>query len=123
MASSWRHFPWLLGLGLAPLLGGSVGLEGKAVVGLLFGISLFLLALHVGGRGEISPVTPSLLRWGVLVCIILALVPLPRNWIEILSPQHAALVTAFPVHAAEGVATKTSWSMLTLSPVRTIERL
>ncbi|HSH93532.1 MAG TPA: hypothetical protein VK968_05265, partial [Roseimicrobium sp.] len=94
----WRHFPWLAGLTLAPLLFGSVNPDGQAVVGLLVGVSLLLLA------SRSAPVTPASgalkLLWMLPACLAVTLVPLPATVIHWLSPETGALATAFPTSGA-----------------------
>jgi len=113
----WRHYPWLGGLLLAPFAFGCVTVEGQVVVGLLFGLSLFLLSPELRGRGvEGWPLWCCGLAWFLLV---LPLVPLPAGVVSLLSPERVRLARAFPLSADETLF----WLPATLSPARTVQRL
>ncbi|MEW6305543.1 MAG: O-antigen ligase family protein [Verrucomicrobiota bacterium] len=114
--SLWRQYPWLLGLCLAPILYGSVTAEGKAVVGLLLGVSLLLLALDM----EVAaPVVPKRWAWLCAVLLVLPLVPLPSPVVGLLNPKALELVREFPVEQGRAP----SWLCLSVSPAGTAERL
>ena len=116
-SSLWRHYPWLLGVCLAPLLFGSVTIEGQVIVGALLGTSLLLLATRLHGLSDAT--SPKLWRWLGLLLLVFPLVPLPLGLVELLSPERVRLAREFPVTA--GVVPH--WLPLTLSPARTLQRL
>ena len=93
--STWRHFPWLLGLMLSPLLFGAVNADGQAAVGALIGLSFFLLAPRLA-----SPPGPTRTRptWTLVMIalVFLPFIPLPIGIIHWIAPQKAALALAFP---------------------------
>jgi O-antigen ligase len=112
----WRHYPWLTALAAAPLLFGSVTAEGQAVVGLLLGLSLLLLAEELG-RGQ-ETWLPRWWRWLALAGLVIYLIPLPISLVQYLSPGRAALARQFPLEP--GMVEQ--WVTLTLSPAGTVQR-
>jgi len=113
----WRHYPWLIGLLLAPLLFGSVNPEGQAVVGIFFSLSFLLLAGEFGPRGGRSRV--SWWKWIAIGLLSLPLLPMPIGVVEWISPQRAELAKMFPVEPG-GTA---GWVTLTVSVANTVQRL
>ncbi|MHB8523101.1 MAG: O-antigen ligase family protein [Limisphaerales bacterium] len=113
----WRHYPWLLGLLLAPLLMGSVEPEQQAIVGCLLAASWLLLSDWVGG--PVRPCCPLFLQWSALALLLLPVLPLPLPLVEWLSPQRAALARNFPIIPGS----HTVWLPLTVSPANTLQRL
>ena len=114
-AVAWRHIPWLAALVLAPLMLGSVRSEAQAILGLLVGLSLFLLAQEAGANQ--SRVLPAWLLWLTMVALVLPLIPFPQSWIAKLSPERALLAREFPIEP--GISG--NWVSLTIAPARTIK--
>lgn len=112
----WRHYPWLTALVAAPLLFGSVTAEGQAVVGLLLGFSVLLLAEEVG-RGQEAWI-PRWWRWLAVGLLVFYVVPLPVSVVQFLSPGRAELARQFPLEPG-GVE---EWLTLSLSPAGTVQR-
>lgn len=111
----WYHYPWLLGLMLAPLLMGGVTAESQVIAGLLICASLFL---HIQGMSAAtSRRSVRILAIGGGVLLLLPLVPLPVEWMAWLHPERVALAREFPVTGYSG------WIPLSLSPARTIHRI
>lgn len=113
--SRWRHYPWLLGLLLAPLLFGSVNPDGQAVVGFFFATSLLLLGGQTAGSHDSG-------WWWIWLCaglLVLPLLPLPTSIVALISPHRVALDRAFPVEIGHPAA----WLTLTISPAGTVQRL
>ena len=116
---AWRHYPWIFGLLLSPLLYGSVNPEGQSIVAGLFGLSVLLLLGRFGQSGCFQPVSHPAWMWLALGCLVLPLVPLPVGWVEVLSPERAALARQLPIHP--GLAPE--WMPLSISPAATVGRL
>jgi hypothetical protein len=98
----WRHYPWLIGLLLAPLLYGSATPEGQCIVGLLLATSLLLLSREIG-RG-VHPAAPALLRWLGLFLLLLPIIPLPAGLVGLVDGERLVLARRFPVELAENPA-------------------
>ncbi|HYE33197.1 MAG TPA: O-antigen ligase family protein [Methylomirabilota bacterium] len=113
---SWRLGPWLLGLGLAPFLFGSVNPEHQALLGLIFGIGLLLVAREMGGGFGSPWLRAAAWTFGFLA-LALPLIPLPISWVEWLSPERARLARDF---AVEGRGT--DWAPLSISLTSTVRR-
>lgn len=115
--STWRHFPWLLGLMLSPLLFGSVDPDGQAVVGALLGVSFLLLAPQMAASGQ-PPLSRSVWSLAAIALIFLPFIPLPIGLVHWIAPQREALALAFPIEPG----TKPDWVTLTLSPAASLQR-
>ncbi len=115
---NWRHYPWMLGLCLAPVLFGSVTPVGQTTVAVLFAISLILLLPDGGRPGTFQGIVKPAWAGLALICLVLPLIPLPVGLVEVLSPQRVALARRFPIDA--GVTS--GWLPLTLSPANTVQR-
>jgi O-antigen ligase len=91
---SWRYFPWLLGIGLSPLLYGSVPPWAQGVVGLLFGASLLLTADESASP---RPLLPKSLMFVAVLFFAVIFIPLGPSILKLLSPGAAYLAENFPV--------------------------
>jgi O-antigen ligase len=113
----WRHFPWLLGLILAPLLYGCVTAEGQVLVGFLLAASLILLSPEIGRQAQ--PTTGKFWKWLTVGLLLLPLIPLPFEVVNFISPERARLAREFPLE----IGTVPQWITLSTSPGGSIQRL
>jgi hypothetical protein len=115
----WKLAPWLLGIGLSPILFGAVNSLEQAIIGTLFGVSLLFLIFELRGNG-LQQRTVSF-GWGVLFClgIVIPLIPLPVELIQILSPERVRLARQFPAVSGE----LPGYLTLTISPAATLRRV
>lgn len=115
----WRHGPWLVGLFLAPLLFGSVTVEGKVVTGALLALSVWFVT---DVRRKTISLIPRPAKW-VLACLLLfPLVPLPHTIVSRVNPERADLADRIPLERT-GADSQSDWIPATLSPASTIDRL
>ena len=111
-----KTIPGALGVCLSPLLFGTVSQDGKALVGLFFATSLFLLGRDLGSHR--APFFSS--RWGLLFLglLVFQYIPLPPSLIEFIAPERIQFNKQAPFH---GMSDGT-WSCLALSRSRFINR-
>lgn len=112
----WKHYPWLAGLALAPLLYGGFSTAAQSLIGLLFAVSLFFLIDELGGAksGSLIP------RWLIvlsLAVLLLPLLPLPVRLAGMLSPERFNLAKSFPVDLPMD-----RWICLAVSPAGCVKR-
>ncbi len=111
-----KSIPGALGVCLSPLVFGTVSQDGKALVGSLLALGLFLFGKDLGCHR--APLFSS--RWGYLFLGLLdfQFMPLPVALIELLSPEKYRLDKKISLDGLpHGM-----WSVLTLSRSRFINR-
>jgi O-antigen ligase len=112
----WRHYPWLFGLILAPLVHGGTSRVGQLIVASLACLSLLLLRAEFQNP---SGSVPAACKWLLAFALIVQVIPLPASLVGVICPERLALAKEFPV----GPGAVPHFLTLTVSPALTLTRL